>query len=90
MPRVEIERYDARSKARPVVERLLFVEAVEVLAKQLVKLRNQKSQSLQASGQIQGLATQNTMMASNVRMANAMQVIESTECRSAVGHSRLF
>jgi hypothetical protein len=45
-----------------------------VLAKQLVKIRNQKAQSFQASGQIQGLATQNTMMASNMKMANAMQV----------------
>lgn len=47
---------------------------MEILAKQLVKVRNQKAQSLQASGHIQGLATQNTMMASNVRMANAMGV----------------
>jgi charged multivesicular body protein 2B len=47
---------------------------VEILAKQLVKIRNQKAQSFQASGQIQGLATQNTMMASNIRMADAMQV----------------
>ncbi|CAF0831537.1 unnamed protein product [Rotaria sordida] len=53
-------------------------KAVEVLAKQLVKLRNQKAQSLQASGQIQGLATQNTMMASNLRMANAMQATAKT------------
>lgn len=47
---------------------------MEILAKQLVKVRNQKAQSIQASGHIQGLATQNTMMASNVRMANAMEV----------------
>ncbi len=47
---------------------------MEILAKQLVKIRNQKAQSFQASGQIQGLATQNTMMASNIRMADAMQV----------------
>ncbi len=49
-------------------------QALETLAKQLVKVRNQKAQSLQASGHIQGLATQSTMMASNVRMANAMDV----------------
>ena len=47
---------------------------MEILAKQLVKVRNQKAHSFQASGHIQGLATQNTMMASNVRMANAMGV----------------
>lgn len=47
---------------------------MEILAKQLVKVRSQKAHSLQASGHIQGLATQNTMMASNVRMANAMGV----------------
>ncbi|CAF1063890.1 unnamed protein product [Rotaria sp. Silwood1] len=53
-------------------------KAVEILAKQLVKVRNQKAQSFQASGQIQGLATQNTMMASNIRMANAMQATAKT------------
>jgi charged multivesicular body protein 2B len=53
-------------------------KAVEILAKQLVKVRNQKAQSLQASGHIQGLATQNTMMASNVRMANAMGATANT------------
>lgn len=47
---------------------------MEILAKQLVKVRNQKAQSFQASGHIQSLATQNTMMASNMRMADAMQV----------------
>lgn len=47
---------------------------MEILAKQLVKVRNQKAQSLQASGQIQGLATQTTMMASNAKIANAMGV----------------
>ncbi|CAF4065118.1 unnamed protein product [Rotaria sp. Silwood2] len=52
--------------------------AVEILAKQIVKIRNQKAQSFQASGQIQGLATQNTMMASNIRMANAMQATAKT------------
>ena len=52
---------------------------MEILAKQLVKVRNQKAQSLQASGHIQGLATQNTMMASNVRMANAMGVSHREE-----------
>jgi hypothetical protein len=52
-------------------------QAVEILAKQLVKVRSHKAQSLQASGHIQGLATQNTMMASNIRMANAMEVTES-------------
>ena len=49
---------------------------MEILAKQLVKVRNQKAQSFQASGQIQGLAAQNTMMASNMRMANTMAVRE--------------
>jgi len=53
-------------------------KAVEILAKQLVKVRNQKAQSLQASGQIQSLATQNTMMASNVKMANAMESTAKT------------
>ncbi|CAF0990226.1 unnamed protein product [Adineta ricciae] len=53
-------------------------KAVEILAKQLVKIRNQKAQSFQASSQIQGLATQNTMMASNVRMANTMQATAKT------------
>ncbi|CAF1017683.1 unnamed protein product [Adineta steineri] len=48
-------------------------KAVEILAKQLVKLRNQKDHSLQASGHIQGLASQNTIMASNMRMATAME-----------------
>ncbi|CAM4899789.1 unnamed protein product [Rotaria socialis] len=52
--------------------------AVEILAKQLVKIRNQKAQSFQASGQIQGLATQNTMMASNMRMADTMQATAKT------------
>ncbi|UJR38091.1 hypothetical protein I4U23_030771 [Adineta vaga] len=53
-------------------------KAVDILAKQLVKVRNQKAQSLQASGHIQGLATQNTMMASNIRMANAMDKTAKT------------
>lgn len=53
-------------------------KAVDILAKQLVKIRNQKAQSLQASGQIQSLATQNTMMASNIKMANAMQSTAKT------------
>ncbi|CAF3323009.1 unnamed protein product [Rotaria socialis] len=53
-------------------------KAVEILAKQLVKIRNQKAQSFQASGQIQGLATQNTMMASNMRMADTMQATAKT------------
>lgn len=51
---------------------------MDILAKQLVKIRNQKAQSLQASGQIQSLATQNTMMASNIKMANAMQSTAKT------------
>lgn len=51
---------------------------MDILAKQLVKIRNQKAQSFQASGQIQSLATQNTMMASNVKMANAMQSTAKT------------
>jgi hypothetical protein len=45
-----------------------------------VKVRNQKAQSLQASGHIQGLATQNTMMASNVKMASAMEVNDFSFC----------
>lgn len=53
-------------------------KAVEILAKQLVKVRNQKAQSFQASGHIQSLATQNTMMASNMRMADAMQKTSKT------------
>ncbi|CAF2491713.1 unnamed protein product [Rotaria sp. Silwood2] len=53
-------------------------KAVEILAKQLVKVRNQKEKSLQASGHIQGLATQSTMIASNVRMANAMGTTAKT------------
>jgi charged multivesicular body protein 2B len=53
-------------------------KAVEILAKQLVKVRNQKAQSIQASGHIQSLATQSTMMASNVRMANAMDTTAKT------------
>lgn len=53
-------------------------QAVDILAKQLVKVRNQKAQSFQASGQIQGLASQNTMMASNVKMAGAMQSTAKT------------
>lgn len=51
---------------------------MDILAKQLVKVRNQKAQSFQASGQIQGLASQNTMMASNVKMAGAMQSTAKT------------
>ena len=47
---------------------------MEILAKQLVKIRNQKAQSIQASGHIQGLATQNTLAASNIHVANAMGV----------------
>lgn len=53
-------------------------KAVEILAKQLVKVRNQKAQSLQASGQIQGLATQTTMMVSNAKIANAMGTTAKT------------
>jgi len=53
-------------------------KALEILAKQLVKVRNQKAQSFQASGHIQGLATQNTMMASNIKMANAMGTTAKT------------
>ncbi|CAF3001561.1 unnamed protein product [Rotaria socialis] len=53
-------------------------KAVEILAKQLVKVRNQKDKSLQASGQIQSLASQSTMMASNVRMAGAMETTAKT------------
>ena len=62
---------------------------MEILAKQLVKVRNQKAQSLQASGHIQGLATQNTMMASNIRMAGAMEVSEFT-LRTMVEQRRVF
>ncbi|CAF3868261.1 unnamed protein product [Rotaria magnacalcarata] len=53
-------------------------KAVEILAKQLIKVRNQKDKSLQASGQIQSLATQSTMMASNVRLAGAMETTAKT------------
>ncbi|CAF3442767.1 unnamed protein product [Rotaria sp. Silwood1] len=53
-------------------------KAVEILAKQLVKVRNQKTKSLEASGHIQGLATQSTMMASSVRMADAMGTTAKT------------
>jgi len=53
-------------------------KAIEILAKQLVKVRNQKAQSIQASGQIQSLATQNTMMASNVRIGNAIEATGKT------------
>ncbi|CAF0974412.1 unnamed protein product [Adineta ricciae] len=53
-------------------------KAIEILAKQLVKVRNHKAQSFQASGQIQGLAAQNTMMASNMRMANTMDKTAKT------------
>ncbi|CAF0742511.1 unnamed protein product [Didymodactylos carnosus] len=53
-------------------------KAIEILAKQLIKVRGQKEKSLNASGHIQGLASQNAMMASNVRMAHAMDSTAKT------------
>lgn len=48
-------------------------EACVILAKQLVQLRKQETRSIAASSQINGIKTQTQVMASNVKLGEAMK-----------------
>jgi hypothetical protein len=48
-------------------------KACVILAKQLVQLRKQETRSIAATAQISGIKTHTQVMASNMKMADAMK-----------------